>query len=157
MRQSGELVELRTELEHVRNYLYIMNKKYDDRLEVDEYIPDQRVLPCRIPKLLLQPVVENCIRHGFGEDRREGAIRISVTTVRRGLLIAICDSGKGMDADELKRLRRQLDKPDEKNGNIGLYNINHRIKLNFGQDFGIRVRSTRNAGTCVYLVVPRIE
>ncbi|GIP61067.1 cache domain-containing sensor histidine kinase [Paenibacillus woosongensis] len=157
MRQSGELVELRTELEHVRNYLYIMNKKYDDRLQVDEYIPDQRVLPCRIPKLLLQPVVENCIRHGFGEDRREGAIRISVTTVRRGLLIAISDSGKGMDADELKRLRRQLDKPDEKNGNIGLYNINHRIKLNFGQDFGIRVRSTKNAGTCVYLVVPRIE
>ncbi|MNJ36000.1 Sensor histidine kinase YpdA [compost metagenome] len=157
MRQSGELVELRTELEHIRNYLYIMNKKYDDRLQVDENIPDMRVLACKIPKLLLQPVVENCIRHGFGEDRREGAIRISVTTVKRGLLIAIGDSGRGMNANELRRLRRQLDKPEEKNGNIGLYNINHRIKLNFGQDFGIRVRSTRNAGTYVYLVVPRIE
>lgn len=154
LRQTGELVTLHTELKQLNDYLYIMNKKYDDRITVKQHIPDEDVLQVNIPKLLLQPIVENCIRHGFGEDRREGTICISAVKVKKGLLIAIGDTGEGMDRQELRALRQQIEMPDQDVGNIGLYNVNHRIKLNYGSDYGLRIRSRRQAGTWVYLVVP---
>lgn len=157
LRPTDELVELRQEMEHATNYLYIMNKKYDDRLQIYQSIADERLWQSKIPRLILQPIVENCIRHGFGDERREGTIHICATAVKRGLLIIVRDSGKGMDAEERRKLRQQLNMPNQQRTHIGLTNINHRIKLHFGEDYGIRIRSQRNVGTSVYVLVPLIE
>ncbi|MBW7455091.1 sensor histidine kinase [Paenibacillus sepulcri] len=156
MRQSDEMAELATELAHMKDYLFIMNKKYEDRITVTVHIPDPAVLAYKIPKLILQPMAENSIRHGFGENRREGAIQLSVLSVKRGLLIVIRDTGKGMDRHSLKALRRHIDPASPKPGNIGLYNVNHRIKLKFGNDYGIYIRSDENVHTTLYILLPVI-
>lgn len=158
MRQSEELVDLKTELDHVKDYLYIMNKKYSDRVAYTCTIADPAILHYQIPKLILQPVVENSIRHGFGDDRREGSIQIRVSLVRKGLLITIRDNGKGMDKNSLRSLRQHIgnsDRPTGRHtGNIGLYNVSQRIKLKYGDDYGLRIRSAAGVHMTVYILLP---
>lgn len=156
MRHTEEVVELKKEFEHVRDYLFIMNKKYNDKIEVSFHIPDPQLLHCKIPKLILQPLVENSIRHGFGEDRREGSIRIAVTRVKKGLLLMIRDNGKGMDRDALRALRQHIGNANRKSGNIGLYNVSQRIGLKYGDDYGIRLRSAKDVHMTVYIVLPML-
>jgi len=158
MRQSEELVDLKTELDHVKDYLYIMNKKYSDRVAYTCTIADPAILHYQIPKLILQPVVENSIRHGFGDDRREGSIQIRASLVRKGLLITIRDNGKGMDKNSLRSLRQHIgnsDRPTGRHtGNIGLYNVSQRIKLKYGDDYGLRIRSAAGVHMTVYILLP---
>lgn len=155
MRHAEEVVELRQEIDHVIHYLYIMNKKYNDRIAVTFQVPED-VLSLKIPKLLLQPIVENSIRHGFGEDRREGAIHIHATLVKRGLVLMVRDNGKGMDRRSLRRLRTHIETPNHKMGNIGLYNVSQRIKLKYGNDYGMIIRSVVDVHMTVYLILPII-
>ncbi|MBD2868746.1 sensor histidine kinase [Paenibacillus sp. IB182493] len=156
MKQTEEMVELATELDHAKNYLYIMNKIYDDRIDVSVRADDPALLRYRIPKLILQPLAENSIRHGFGDIRREGSIRLSVHLAKRGLLVVIRDTGKGMDRDSLRGLRRNIDPLGGKPAKIGLFNVNHRIKLKFGNDYGLRIRSAERIHTTVYVLLPAI-
>ncbi|GIQ68222.1 sensor histidine kinase [Xylanibacillus composti] len=155
MRQAEEVVELRKEIEHVKDYLYIMNKKYNDRISISMHIP-QDLQSVQVPKLILQPIVENSIRHGFGDDRREGSIQLYAARVRRGLLFMVRDNGKGMDQESLRMLRKHIEKPNRKTGNIGLYNVSQRIKLKYGNEYGIILRSSEGAYMTVYLILPAV-
>jgi len=77
MKQSEEMVELGREIQNVRDYLYILNKKYDDRIDIEYRIPDQEILKHRTIKLILQPIIENVVLHGFGENPVSARVRIS--------------------------------------------------------------------------------
>jgi len=155
MKQSEEMVELKQEIQNVKDYLYIVNKKYDDRIDIQFHIPDEDVLKNRVLKLLLQPLVENVVLHGFGENPQSAKMTISVVTVKPGILIVIHDNGRGIAKDRYRQLASQLNKQDLKPDSIGLFNVNQRIRLKFGPQYGLKLRSKEGVFTTVYIVLPR--
>jgi two-component system sensor histidine kinase YesM len=156
MKQSEEMVELEQEIRNVKDYLFILNKKFDNRIDIEYRIPDESVLKHRTIKLILQPVIENVVRHGFGENPHEAKVTIGVAAVRKGIMIAIRDNGKGMPKRQLQQLRKRLNDRDHKPERIGLYNVNQRIRLKFGPDYGLKIRSIPGEFTAVYIVLPKV-
>jgi two-component system sensor histidine kinase YesM len=154
MKRSEEEVELERELQHVSDYLYILNKKYNNAITVRLHIPNRSVLQQKIPKLTLQPIIENCIRHGFGDQIREGVIEIKAVAGRNGLLIVVADNGQGMDKTKVELLKRHIDQPNQKTDNIGLYNVSQRIKLKYGDAYGLLIRSKQGVGTKISIRLP---
>lgn len=152
---------LSKELEHVKIYLSIQELRFGDKFdsifEIDEDVnPDSiYILP-----LLLQPVVENAILHGLEEKESEGFVKISVYRRKEEnetevFCIDISDNGCGMEEEELKALRENIEKRDiSRSKSIGLYNINQRLKLSYGQSYGIKINSTPGQGTTIQLIIP---
>ncbi|WP_139991772.1 cache domain-containing sensor histidine kinase [Paenibacillus paridis] len=155
MKQSEEMVELEQEVQNVRDYLYILNKKYDDRIDIEFCIPDQSILKHGTIKLILQPLVENVVLHGFGENPQSAKMTISVVAVKKGIMIAIRDNGRGIEKSRCEKLARQLGMRDFKPDGIGLYNVNQRIRLKFGSNYGLKLRSKEGVYTTVYVVLPK--
>ncbi len=154
---------LKKELEYIETYLQIQRLRFMDKvnysLQIEEGLitAELDVLP-----LLIQPIIENAIAHGLEEVEENGLITIMVyTTNMEGvdvLHIDISDNGSGMDAATLYRLRRKLNTPHlNPNKNIGLYNINQRIKLFYGTQYGIQVESELEKGTKVLMLLPVIN
>lgn len=148
---------LKNELDYIETYLQIQMLRFSNKvnytLVIEEGLnaEEHDILP-----LLLQPIVENAIAHGLEEVEEGGLIRIEVYTVKREFLhIDISDNGCGMDAEALDTLRRKLETPHlNPNRNIGLYNINQRIRLCYGPQYGIMIDSTVGNGTKVSLILP---
>lgn len=153
---------LNKELEHIKIYLAIQElrfgDKFDSSFEIAEDVdPDEiYILP-----LLLQPVVENAILHGLEEKETGGYVKVSVHREQDEILseevycIDVVDNGQGMDEKELNALRHSIDVKDiSRNRSIGLYNINQRIKLSYGPDYGMRISSQLGSGTTVHLIMP---
>lgn len=155
MKQSDEMVELEQEIQNVKDYLYIVNKKYDNRIDIKFHIPDGAILKNRMLKLILQPLVENVVLHGFGENPQSAKMTISVVTVKKGILIVIHDNGKGISKNRYRQLARQLNKQDIMPDGIGLFNVNQRIRLKFGPQYGLKIRSKQGVFTTVYIVLPK--
>ncbi|WP_141506252.1 cache domain-containing sensor histidine kinase [Paenibacillus luteus] len=155
MKQSEEMVELEREVQNVRDYLYILNKKYDDRIDIEYRIPDGSILKHGTIKLILQPLVENVVLHGFGENPQSAKMTISVVAVKKGIMIAIRDNGRGIEKSRCNQLARELSLRDFKPDGIGLYNVNQRIRLKFGPNYGLKLRSKKGVYTTVYVVLPK--
>ena len=150
---------LSRELEHVNVYLDIQKLRFTDKFdgitEIGEDVDPEKIY---ILPLLLQPVVENAILHGLEEREHGGIIKISVTKhieEQELLCIEVSDNGCGMTEEELAQLRRNIEQKDmTRSKSIGLYNINQRIKLTYGDAFGIQVLSVPEEGTRVRLYLP---
>lgn len=144
------------ELEHVENYLTIQKlrfgEKFDSKLEVGSDIYPTRLY---ILPLLLQPIVENALLHGLEEIETGGRISISVLKEERFICIDVSDNGCGMDNEKLKELQKNIETKDlSRNRSIGLYNINQRLKLSYGNNCGLQIFSALNEGTTVRLHIP---
>jgi len=149
------LSTLGNEIVHLKNYLYVMNVRTGNSLEVDIEI-DRNLLAEQVPRLCLQPLVENSVNHGLKNKRGAKKIQIRVETDGQTLTLKVHDNGVGMDADEINRqLAADPAAVTEKNGSIGLGNIHARVVLLFGGTFGISVASSPGEGTLVSLTVPR--
>lgn len=115
-------------------------------------------------KLTLQPIVENSLYHGIKYKRAKGKIWVT-GVLQRGaspgedtILLCVRDNGAGMDADELKRLRAEIAKPcKETEKGFGLANVNERIRMNFGMEYGMTIESEKGAGTKVSIVIPAVK
>lgn len=149
---------LRRELEHVEVYLAIQKVRFGDKFdsltEIGEGVDRDKI---RILPLLLQPVVENAILHGLEETESGGLIRISASRAKEAdeILITVRDNGCGMDERELSALRNRIEVREEgRTRSIGLYNINQRLKLSYGEEYGVKIVSTAGEGTEVTLRIP---
>ena len=150
---------LSKELEHIKVYLDIQKlrftDKFDSEIEVMEDIDPGKLL---ILPLLLQPVVENAILHGLEEKEKEGLIHILVRKQlgeEELLCIEVSDNGNGMTEEALAFLQSTIEEKDiSRNKSIGLYNINQRIKLTYGQKYGVKIFSNIEEGTRVSLFIP---
>ena len=150
---------LSKELEHIKVYLDIQKlrftDKFDSEIEVMEDIDPGKLL---ILPLLLQPVVENAILHGLEEKEKEGLIHILVRKQlgeEELLCIEVSDNGNGMTEEALAFLQSTIEEKDiSRNKSIGLYNINQRIKLTYGQKYGVKISSNIEEGTRVSLFIP---
>ena len=145
---SNNLVPLREEIKYVRSYLEIQKCRMEDRLDYSISVADN-CIECKCPKLLLQPIVENAIKHGIEPLARSGRIEIEAFLGRGGLNILIKDNGKGMEEEEIENIISG-------NANIGLNNVMKRIKLLYGQEYGLHIQSQKNEGTEVDLSIPAL-
>lgn len=166
--RKGEVVTLRDELNNIRNYMKIMEFRFYDRfsLEIDIDEEDGKVFDFYIPRLILQPIVENAINHGLDETVTGGVVRIEVVLVG-DMIITISDNGKGMSLQELDSLNQKIHSSDqigkgvnanEQNGTgIALANVHKRIQLLYGKEYGLNVYSSEKCGTDVELMLPIID
>lgn len=152
-RDQGQ-VELADELRNAKDYLYIINKKYDDGIQITFEVADPALLRSGTVKLMLQPVIENTIVHAFRENPQSARIGIKVSAVRKGVCISVTDNGIGMTRERRQWLTRRLRGKADSAGSIGLINVDRRIKLTFGPSYGLSVRSRYKEGTTVYIVLP---
>ena len=150
LNQGKDLICLSDEINHVRQYLFIQKQRYGDKLgyEIDEN-PDFDHLV--LPKLVLQPLVENALYHGIKEKEGQGHIKVSVQKQDSGLVIRIEDDGVGFQ-DAGDSSQSQL-----KRGGVGLQNVDQRLKLHFGEDYQMKIDSAPSKGTTVEIYINRIE
>lgn len=143
------------EIMHLKNYSYVMSVRMQDHVNYI-YEIDERTLQDKIPRISLQPIVENALNHGLRNKRGDKEIKIK-TEAEEGLLkICIADNGVGMEADELnERLRRNDLSYIEEGNSIGLYNINARLKMLYGESYGLSVESRLGEGTSIRMILPR--
>ena len=161
------LVTLEDELANIENYYVIQQYRFGDRLHLSiEYEDDDEMeaLGCLIPKLTLQPIVENSIYHGLEEKIGNGHLKIKIVLTPQRLLITVSDDGVGMEEEKLNELNRKMSTAlmedlrasSEKRGGIAVINVNNRIKLLFGEEYGLYFYSTPGIGTDVEIALPVI-
>ena len=151
---KGEnLVTLLNEVENIKSYLTIQKMRYEDKLSWRVDVPPG-LLGLMTPKLILQPIVENAVYHGVKMSQAGGEIAISARTEGERLTITIADSGVGMTAEQLEQLF--VPRPDTDRG-IGVINDNNRIRLCFGEEYGLHYFSAPGEGTRVEIWLPVIE
>jgi len=152
---SREKVTIQEELQYVQFYLSIQKSRFGDRLITELNIADDNIKDFFIPRLCIQPLVENAVVHGLEEKIGDGRLIVNLYREDYIIFIEIIDNGIGFAIDKLN-----LDQPDnpfiisEKHTNIGLYNSNKRIKLIYGEEYGICVESKLNEGTKVTVRFP---
>lgn len=153
---------LREEERHIRSYLQIQQVRYRDILEYEIHFPD-KLTGAIIPKITLQPIVENALYHGIKKRRGMGKIVVCAESVNGDVLISISDNGIGITEERLHELHVLLEGTPERevaglrHDSYGLYNINERIKLKFGRNYGVSISSNYGEGTCVQVTIPMKE
>lgn len=151
----GEMVPLEQEMKHIKNYMFIQEIRHGDRLQVF-YNIDVDAMHVYIPRFILQPIVENAISHGLGNLTSVGTLEISAFEKKDRLYIQIGDDGEGMEAEKVAEIVRFINtaKPVEGKKNIGIRNVNQRIKLACGEQYGITIESTPYQGSRFTIQLP---
>ena len=149
------VVSLQEELSCIQSYLYIQKVRYADILNY-EIQAEPEALDCRIQKLSLQPLVENALYHGIEKKRGGGTIRVCADVKDGCLVVQVADDGCGMTPEKLEEVQREVagDLGQISEGGFGLPNIQKRIQLAYGADYGIHVSSRRGCGTRGTLQIP---
>lgn len=154
LNMKDQFATVAQEINHLKNYCYVMNIRMQDNISYI-YDIDEDMLQAEIPRISLQPLVENALNHGLRNKRGEKKIWIGIKSADKKFVISVRDNGVGMDAEKINRNLQKNDPAQAEKGNsIGLYNINARVKMLYGNEYGIRIESMPGEGTCVYITLP---
>ena len=154
LNKGNEEILLKKELEHVKNYLIIQSMRYADKFTYDIQT-EGHVENCHVIKLIIQPIVENCIYHGIKKKRGSGHISIRAFQQEKNLIIKVSDDGCGMTEEIRSKILSDEIEPENISGSgIGVRNVNERIQLRFGKEYGIFYESEEGKGTTVTYVLP---
>ena len=157
LNKGNEEISLERELEHVKNYLIIQSMRYADKFTY-EILVEPGVERCRTIKLILQPIVENCIYHGIKKKRGTGKITIRAYRREQNLIIEVSDDGCGMPEEICRKiLSDEIESENISGSGIGVKNVNERIQLRFGKKYGLSYSSEEGVGTTVTYVLPYNE
>lgn len=149
-----EFISIQDEERHIRSYLQIQQVRYCDILEYEIAIEPQ-LYRYKILKLSLQPIVENALYHGIKYKRAKGRIKITGTLRDGKIYLAVEDTGIGMSKEKLEKLREDITRPCKKTEDgFGLANVNERIHIHFGMEYGMSIDSAEGKGTTVQLIIP---
>ena len=149
---GSTIVPLQTDIEYINDYLLLQKMRYNRRLNYHIDIPEE-LMGCKIPKLLLQPVVENSLVHGM-KDIRSIAINISAWKEKGQLKLCVEDNGSGIREEKLEELRKGLEREDVYREHIGLYNSHRVVRLLYGPESGMTIESSPGNGTKVTVTLP---
>lgn len=165
--KGHSMLTVEKELEHVKLYVHLQNNRYNDRFDLKIDLDDEDLLQLRTLKLILQPIVENIILHGFTKEQEDCTIRIGVYISHGMLVYDVEDNGIGISKDELDSIRESLKEQnvieyDEQNAKlrrnsgrgIGLQNVHQRIGLYYGNQYGLEIFSREGEGTEVIIRIP---
>ena len=154
--KGREYITIQEEEMHIKSYLEIQQVRYRDIMDYEIHI-DPEVYQYKILKLTLQPLVENSLYHGIKYKRAKGNITVTGMMSEGRIHFKVEDDGVGMEAEELDNLRKEIMKPCKDTGKgFGLANVNERIRMNFGAEYGMTIESTPGKGTCVEVVIPAV-
>lgn len=163
MMQDTEEVFIKDELDHMDNYLNVQLIRFDGFIECERQI-DPQILEYKIIKFVLQPIVENCFIHGFKNLTDKGMIRIEgKINENKHIVISISDNGPGIPEEKLQKLNEELktftlDKehpPNNKENNrIGIFNVNNRLKIAYGEEYGLQYHNISPHGLCAVITIP---
>lgn len=162
LNKGRDWISIKTELEHAHTYLVIQQMRYHDILQYEiEVDPELQVYP--ILKMSLQPLIENAIYHGIKNKRGQGMIRISGHVEDRDLVLTVEDNGIGIRPERLAELQKELELPvdslavkqDDQEGGFGLQNVHQRIRLYFGQRYGVEIESVYREGSKISVRIPK--
>jgi two-component system sensor histidine kinase YesM len=149
--QGRDIVSLLDEIEHVKAYLEIQNRRFGGVITLTIHT-DPELLMCQITKLSLQPIVENAIIHGLlSKENKKGIIKIDAIKIEKKAFVTVWDNGRGIPKEMLRNLL--VHNPNEKKG-YGLANVDERIKLYFGSEFGLKIESREGEYTSVSIILP---
>lgn len=149
--EGEDIHTLRAEMAQAVSYLEIQQIRYSDILTYSMDI-DENIQDCLIPKLILQPLIENALYHGIKNRRGRGLITITGKREGENILLRVHDNGAGMNAEQLEQLQNGF--YQEKQGSFGLWNVHQRIRLYCGRNYGLSFASTPGEGTTVTVTLP---
>lgn len=163
--KSTEMISLEQEFRNIENYVKIQRYRFGNRFEFIPEIPPHNsslMHTYRIPKLTIQPIVENAIYHGIDRQSEGGVIRLSLLTTQSRLIISVKDNGQGMEESSLLKLNEKFSGSAEKcedtaqksHTGIALTNINSRIKMIYGADYGLTAYSAPGLGSEFQIILP---
>lgn len=157
---KSEFVSLKYEIEHIKNYVFIQKVRFEDRLDVIYDIPES-LLECKVLKFILQPLIENALIHGFKGKLEMGKISISAKVEKMVLYLLVEDNGIGISEEKVIQMNTYFkdtgintNQKEYINKSIGLRNVNSRIKIVNGNEYGIEVKSKIGTGTTITISMP---
>ncbi|QGQ98681.1 sensor histidine kinase [Paenibacillus psychroresistens] len=150
LNNGEEVTTIGEEIEHLRNYMFIQNNRFGDKISFVQQI-DPQLFTQKTIKLILQPLIENAIFHGLEPKIGKGTITLTIERKENKLIYVIADDGVGMDASQMTRI---LSHQMEQEHAFALKNIHDRIQLRFGGDYGLTIESEFNIGTAVHIIMP---
>jgi two-component system sensor histidine kinase YesM len=163
------LVTLKNELDNVQDYFRIQQFRFGERIKMRIHCDEQdeeQIFKCKMPKIILQPIVENAVIHGLEGRTEQGCVDIRIVASQKRLMITVSDDGVGIPEELLEGINRKLgvtslDYQDTYTAGAGsgiaMINVNNRIRLMFGDEYGVTIYSTLNEGTDVLITLPLIE
>ena len=154
--QGSTNVTLQEELDIIKEYMNIINIRFPDKIDI-RYNVEEKLLGKQFYKMILQPIVENAVKHGLEKRADRGILEITSYCQGEYAYIAVCDNGCGMTEQKLAEVRSMLDSDNNENVHIGLNNVNKRLKLHYGKDYGLTIDSTENIGTKVTVKIPGLR
>lgn len=152
--RGKEIISLKQELDHIRSYLIIQNMRYDNIIDLEVDVPEifENI---QIPKMTLQPLIENCIYHGIRvKEGRRGLVKIGICCEGEDVRITVADSGTGMTQAEIDEMNRSISVYDESFG-YGVRNVNKRIEIMFGSRYGLHFYRNEQGGVTVEIRLPK--
>lgn len=154
--KTDEFITIKEEIENLKNYVLINNIRYGDRIKVEYFImPD--CYEYLIPKLILQPFIENSFFHAFPSEE-EGEIQVFIKEYdESNIKIEVYDNGIGIDDDKIDKIMKGNEDKNRYFSGIGINNVDSRIKLIYGNDYGINIKSKINKGTTITIVIPKFK
>lgn len=155
MNRKINTVKLKEEINIIDNYIYLQKIRFDQLFIIENLITED-ILECEIIKMIIQPLIENAIYHGLSECSSNGKIIIQGQKIGNELLLTISDNGIGIQAEDLKDLNDYINDKNNKFKGIALRNINRRLKLNYGEQYGLEIFSILGHGTSMVLTLPYI-
>ena len=157
LNQGKDINSIKEEMLHVKSYLEIQHVRYQDILSYDIEVPEALYI-YSIPKITIQPLVENALYHGIKNKRGMGHIRIRGEAGEKDFTITVTDDGIGIDETRLRQVQSGIqNKVLTGKDFYGLYNVCERIRLNFGEEYGIFIESVYGEGTSVRVILPYVE
>lgn len=152
----GDFVPIKDEVIFIQDYLKILNLRYYNKFAV-EFDIDEKIYEYKTLKFLLQPVIENAIFHGIEASDRKGLLKISIKQEADSIIFKVEDNGKGINESILKTVfKEETEIKRNRFNSIGIPNIQKRIKLHFGEEYGLTIDSVDNKGTTVTIIIPAI-
>ncbi|OZV11737.1 histidine kinase [Tissierella sp. P1] len=149
LQQDIEVVDLYKEIEHINSYIEIEKARFGDKLDIIYDIPEN--IECKLPPLLLQPIVENAIKHGVLGKIEGGRVEIIARDNGRETKLVVKDDGVGISKEDLECLFKENDNKES----IGLKNVNERLRNKYGKEYGLILESEINKGTTATMVIPK--
>lgn len=153
MKTGGNTITLREGIEHASIYLDVINFRHSEKIQLflETEVDDQSVY---IPQFILQPIMENAVVHAFGDASSGYFIKIHSSACDNVLHILVEDNGRGMKKNELHSLQLSLNRDEAPDESIGLVNVNQRIRLFYGESYGLQISSTPGKGTRIEILLP---
>ncbi|NTV79077.1 MAG: sensor histidine kinase, partial [Clostridiales bacterium] len=156
----GNYVTVEQELQHVQNYVFIQKARFGSKFEVF-YNVEKDIDKKQILRFILQPIVENAIIHGVCPCTTPGTIEINIYQEKDSICLAVEDDGMGMSSEKVKELTEYINRTDnlasDRTKSIGIRNVNQRIRLTCGDEYGITIRSEQNHGSSFIIKLPMIN